>query len=144
MTWANKNGSTGGQNKVSFCEAINNKYSVLFADEPTGNLDAGTAEELMKLLVSSLKENNATAIIVSHDIDLAIKYASKVVYIKTELLENGEPESDKDNKIGRISKEWTYTKSAGKWKNLQNEIKTQFNDEELNGLFHKTLIEDSK
>ena len=79
------NGISGGQKqRLSFIRAIITKYNVLFADEPTGNLDWLNAEILMKDLIKNMNENSS-AIIVSHDIDLALQFADKIVYLEKKM-----------------------------------------------------------
>jgi len=73
--------SGGQRQRLAFVRAIASKYSVLFADEPTGNLDWANANNLMNHLISDIKSKNATSVIVSHDISLAINHADKIVYI---------------------------------------------------------------
>ncbi|MEA1785816.1 ABC transporter ATP-binding protein [Arenibacter sp. GZD96] len=65
--------SGGEQQRVALARAFSNKPSVLFADEPTGNLDAETGEKVVELLFQLNKELGTTLIIVTHDIDLAHK-----------------------------------------------------------------------
>jgi len=73
--------SGGEKQRLAFVRAISSNYSVLFADEPTGNLDEGNAASLMKILTDDVREKNNTAVIVSHDLRLAVKCASKIVFI---------------------------------------------------------------
>jgi putative ABC transport system ATP-binding protein len=77
------NNVSGGQRqRVAFARAISANYNVLFADEPTGNLDWFNADNLIQILVDNIHENNKTAIIVSHDISLALKHADEIVLIE--------------------------------------------------------------
>lgn len=73
--------SGGQKQRVSFARAIAPNFKVIYADEPTGNLDSNNADNLMEILVDEINGKKASAIIVSHDIDLAIKYANKIVFI---------------------------------------------------------------
>jgi putative ABC transport system ATP-binding protein len=73
--------SGGQQQRVSIARAFISKPEIIFADEPTGNLDSKTTIEVMELMLKMVKENNQTLIIVTHDIEIA-KYANKVIYIK--------------------------------------------------------------
>ena len=65
--------SGGEQQRVALARAFSNTPSILFADEPTGNLDAKTGETVTELLFDLNKDAGTTMIIISHDMDLANK-----------------------------------------------------------------------
>jgi len=73
--------SGGEQQRVSLARAFSNDPEILFADEPTGNLDADTGAIVEKLLFDLNKEQQTTLIIVSHDMDLANK-TNRIIRLK--------------------------------------------------------------
>ncbi|MBE9461802.1 ABC transporter ATP-binding protein [Dyadobacter subterraneus] len=73
--------SGGEQQRVSLARAFSNKPQILFADEPTGNLDAETSEKVVKLLFDLNKEAGTTLVVVTHDLELAAK-TQRIIKIK--------------------------------------------------------------
>jgi len=65
--------SGGEQQRVSLARAFSNKPMILFADEPTGNLDAETSEKIIELIFNLNKEAGTTLILVTHDLELAAR-----------------------------------------------------------------------
>lgn len=63
--------SGGEQQRVSLARAFSNRPSILFADEPTGNLDAETSEKVTKLIFDLNKEAGTTLVLVTHNPELA-------------------------------------------------------------------------
>jgi putative ABC transport system ATP-binding protein len=72
--------SGGQQQRVGIARALVSNPKLVFADEPTGNLDSRTTKEIMELILSRVKENNQTLIIVTHDVNIA-RYADRVIHI---------------------------------------------------------------
>ena len=102
--------SGGQRQRLAFVRALNSRFSVLFGDEPTGNLDEALAHTLMELLKKRLNPAQS-AIIVSHDIDLAIGHADQIIGMT----------KAKDKAYGEILQkniweraEWTHLKGEGK------------------------------
>lgn len=73
--------SGGQQQRVAIARALVNKPSIIFADEPTGNLDTKTESEVLKLLKESQKKYNQTIVMITHNMDIA-QYADKVIKIE--------------------------------------------------------------
>lgn len=63
--------SGGQQQRVSIARVLSKKPKIIFADEPTGNLDGQTAKEVTDILMEYIKENNAALFLVTHDLTLA-------------------------------------------------------------------------
>jgi len=73
--------SGGEQQRVAIARALANDPEVILADEPTGNLDSRTGDQIMNLLVDLHKRQEKTIIVVTHDADIA-GYAERKVVIK--------------------------------------------------------------
>jgi len=72
--------SGGQQQRVGIARAFVSKPDIIFADEPTGNLDSKTTEDVMNLIVGMSRKYNLTVILVTHDPEIA-KYADRIVHI---------------------------------------------------------------
>ncbi len=70
--------SGGQQQRVSIARAFVDAPRIIFADEPTGNLDTNTSFEVMNLMCEMARKNNQTLIIVTHDVETSI-YADRIV-----------------------------------------------------------------
>jgi lipoprotein-releasing system ATP-binding protein len=73
--------SGGEQQRVAIARALINNPKLIFADEPTGNLDSKTGKEIMKLLRELNKNKNLTFIIVTHDDEIA-KNSDRIIKLK--------------------------------------------------------------
>ena len=78
--------SGGQQQRVAIARALVNKPSILFADEPTGNLDSKTGSEIMKLF-KNLNEEGQTIILITHEDEIA-KKSKRVITIMDGLIES--------------------------------------------------------
>lgn len=85
--------SGGEQQRVSLARAFSNSPKILFADEPTGNLDAETSEKVVKLIFDLNKEAGTTLVLVTHDLEMASK-TQRIIRIK-----GGSLVSDLETKI---------------------------------------------
>ncbi|MBO5087336.1 MAG: ABC transporter ATP-binding protein [Lachnospiraceae bacterium] len=73
--------SGGQQQRVSIGRAMFNRPAIVLADEPTGNLDRKTGEEIMKLLKASNRDHKQTLILITHDESIALQ-ADRIIYIE--------------------------------------------------------------
>ena len=74
--------SGGEQQRVAVARALANRPRVLLADEPTGNLDSARAAELLALLRAMVEADRLTVLLVTHDRDLAARFADRTVEMK--------------------------------------------------------------
>lgn len=112
--------SGGQKQRLSFIRALVSNYSILFADEPTGNLDSHNANVAMSVLQEEFSKDDRTAVIVSHDIQLAIKFATKIVCIMKK--------TNESSSQGLIGEQSVYTKQKNdSWTNDSKE----FNQDKL-------------
>ncbi|MBB6502967.1 putative ABC transport system ATP-binding protein [Pedobacter cryoconitis] len=73
--------SGGEQQRISLARAFSNTPAILFADEPTGNLDGETSEKVIRLLFDLNKEAGTTLVIVTHDLELASR-TDRIIRLK--------------------------------------------------------------
>ena len=89
--------SGGQQQRVSIARAFVDAPKIIFADEPTGNLDTNTSFEVMNLMCEMARKNNQTLIIVTHDVESSI-YADRIVDMRDGMITSIE---ENDAKIPR-------------------------------------------
>ncbi len=85
--------SGGQRQRVAIARALVNKPSILFADEPTGNLDSRTGKEIMDIF-ARLHDSGATILLVTHEKEIAL-YARRIIYLKDGLITGDEKASDR-------------------------------------------------
>jgi len=103
--------SGGQKQRLSFVRALTSNCSVLFCDEPTGNLDERNANELMTVIKEEIDIKKITVIVVSHDIDLALNHASRIICVTKD---------ERDN-YGTIHKENIFDRKV--WENISHQQK---------------------
>lgn len=96
--------SGGQQQRVSIARAFINSPQVVFADEPTGNLDTKTTYEMMDLITGLAQKNKQTLVIVTHDLEIS-EYADRIIH-----LSDGKIEKIEQNKISENQKKGDKTK----------------------------------
>ncbi len=73
--------SGGQQQRVAIARALVNQAPILLADEPTGNLDSKTSNDIMELFVRLHRENHITIILVTHESNIA-KFSERIIYFQ--------------------------------------------------------------
>lgn len=76
--------SGGEQQRVSIARALLNDPKIILADEPTGNLDVETSEEIMQLLVALSKEENTAVLMATHDLQMVQKFPARTLRVENE------------------------------------------------------------
>ncbi|MEX2471337.1 MAG: ABC transporter ATP-binding protein [Gemmatimonadota bacterium] len=104
--------SGGEQQRVALARAFSNRPSILFADEPTGNLDQATGAGIVEMLETLNREERTTLVLVTHDLSLAER-ADRVVALAGGLLSSDRPGRGGDPR-GRVSEEAGEREPAGR------------------------------
>ena len=98
--------SGGQQQRVGIARAFVGRPKVIFADEPTGNLDSATTEQVMKMLLDISRVNNITFVMVTHDPELA-KMAPRIITLK-----DGRVVSDMRNGVSLLEEDMQISRQA--------------------------------
>ena len=78
--------SGGEQQRISIARALLNKPAIILADEPTGNLDPETSEEIMRLLIAVAKEEQSAVFMATHDMTMVEKYPGRILRVEEGLV----------------------------------------------------------
>ena len=108
--------SGGQQQRVGIARAFVGRPKVIFADEPTGNLDSATTEQVMKMLLDISRENNITFVMVTHDPELA-KMAPRIITLK-----DGRVVSDMRNGVSLLEEDMQISRQA-EYEEIEKKIK---------------------
>lgn len=113
--------SGGQKQRLAFVRALGTDFTVLLADEPTGNLDHFNARNLLQFLADSVKQKGQTAIIVSHDISLATSFGDEVILIRKKKRE----QAGESPYYGVIDRQSIFRKEAeGDWSHQEGKFTT--------------------
>jgi iron complex transport system ATP-binding protein len=107
--------SGGELQKVMIARALLQESEVLLLDEPTNNLDVKNQMDILKLIRKFSKEKNILSVLVMHDINLALRFCDKFIFMK-----NGKIEAEGDRNIvtvGLINKIYDIDADICKYKN---------------------------
>jgi putative ABC transport system ATP-binding protein len=83
--------SVGQQQRVALARALINKPTLLLADEPTGNLDAGNAESSLNLMKELCISSGASMLVVSHDSNVINSFDHQINWVELNQVSKGEP-----------------------------------------------------
>ena len=141
--------SGGQQQRVGIARAFVAKPEIVFADEPTGNLDTKTTMEVMNLIKQIAKDNCQTIVMVTHDPRLA-KFADKIIHIldgkiqSVELIDHekdgeeplGNPEQSEKSEQGESTEQSNHKERRENKENSENTVRGAENQKE------ETLVSD--
>ncbi|MBL4802752.1 MAG: ABC transporter ATP-binding protein [Emcibacter sp.] len=90
--------SGGEQQRVAIARAIAPNPKIIFADEPTGNLDANTGHKIVELIFDLQKKSGTTLIMITHDTDVA-EHCDRVLYMKDGLVVDNTTQKENTKKV---------------------------------------------
>jgi putative ABC transport system ATP-binding protein len=127
--------SGGQRQRIAFIRAILAKHSVLFGDEPTGNLDPDTSRRLMSFLKKQLSEHDRTGLIVSHDLSLALEFGDQLVVITPAI------NTENNSTFGEILAENILYKQNGNWTDVHGTAYTD-SEQKVRALVKQSAVND--
>lgn len=88
--------SGGEQQRVAIARSLINSPSLILADEPTGNLDPETSEEIMRLLLALSREANTAVLMATHDMSMVEKYPGRILRVEDQTIKEVNKMNDFD------------------------------------------------
>lgn len=88
--------SGGEQQRVAIARSLINSPSLILADEPTGNLDPETSEEIMRLLLAISREANTSVLMATHDMSMVEKYPGRILRVEDQTIKEVNKMNDFD------------------------------------------------
>ena len=113
--------SGGQQQRVGIARAFVARPDVVFADEPTGNLDTHTTREIMNLFLSFAREKGITIVLVSHDRELA-RYADRIVTIVDGQIIDDSPNRSLYDVAQELTHQLITLGEAGSWEEMAEQL----------------------
>jgi ABC-type lipoprotein export system ATPase subunit len=105
--------SGGEQQRVALCAALASRPELLIADEPTGELDAGTARDVLALIAELVRESGSTALVVSHD-PASAERADRVIHVRDGRIS--------DERVAGASGDGAIVVGRGGWLRLPEDV----------------------
>ncbi|RKY46846.1 MAG: ABC transporter ATP-binding protein, partial [Candidatus Neomarinimicrobiota bacterium] len=91
--------SGGEAQRVAIARALANNPSAILADEPTGNLDSITSEEIMEILRNLSKEQGLTIILVTHDVETAERISDHIIRLQDGMIVESAAKKNKQQMV---------------------------------------------
>jgi ABC-type lipoprotein export system ATPase subunit len=105
--------SGGEQQRIALCAALASRPALLIADEPTGELDAATAREVLALIAELVRESEGTALVVSHD-PASAERADRVIHVRDGRIS--------DERVAGVSGDGAIVVGRGGWLRLPEDV----------------------
>jgi ABC-type lipoprotein export system ATPase subunit len=105
--------SGGEQQRIALCAALASRPALLIADEPTGELDAATAREVLGLIAELVRESDSTALVVSHD-PASAERADRVIHVRDGRIS--------DERVAGVAGDGAIVVGRGGWLRLPEDV----------------------